>query len=322
MCNDGLQGEEAPLIQPDPGRRTPGRPVIVGEVLFDLFPDGTSILGGAPLNVAWHLQAFALEPLLITRVGEDAEGEAIVDAMIGWGMDLAGLQTDIAAPTGRVRVEIDDGEPFFAILPDQAYDNLDRDEALAAIRAHETSLVYHGSLIARSPASLSTVCAIRELDGLPAFVDVNLRAPWWSSSTMFSLLDGARWVKLNRNEIALLLEVAAVGAEIDICAAVRVLQQRHRLTQVIVTKGGEGASVRDGDVFTEGGPATPQEIVDTVGAGDAFSAVWIAGLISGWSTEQTLARALDFAADVCTYQGAVTDDRSLYLRHLENWQET
>jgi fructokinase len=320
--SDDLQGVEAPLTTFGDGKGASGRPVILGEVLFDVFPDGARVLGGAPFNVAWHLQGFGLRPLLISRTGDDADGEAIIDAMISWGMDTTGVQRDMVAPTGQVCVKIAGDEPSFEILPDQAYDSLDRAAALAAVGRVETSLLYHGSLIARSATSRSTLSAIRNLDGLPAFVDVNLRAPWWSSSTMFSLLDGARWVKLNRNEIALLLEVAALGADIDICAAVRVLQQRHRLTQVIVTKGGEGASVRDGDVFTEVGPATPQEIVDTVGAGDAFSAVWIAGLISGWSTERTLARALDFAADVCTYQGAVTGDRSLYLRHLENWQET
>ena len=86
--------------------------------------------------------------------------------------------------------------------------------------------------------------------------------------------------------------------------------------------GSAGALVRDGDRFIERRPPAIPRIEDTVGAGDAFSAVWIAGLIKGWSTQQNLVRALSFAADVCTIRGAVTDDRTLYRRHLESWRVT
>lgn len=322
MHGDSSQGLDAPLIQPDEGQTASGGPVVVGEVLFDVFPDGTRILGGAPFNVAWHLQVLGLRPLLITRVGDDADGVAIVDAMRSWGMDVSGVQTDPVAPTGQVRVAVDSGQPAFEILPDQAYDSIDRKAALAAVRGRQTSLVYHGSLIARSNSARSTLRAIRSVHRVSAFVDVNLRDPWWSRSTLASLLDGARWVKLNRDELVQLIEPAAANAGFDVRDATRVLQQRHGLTQVIVTMGAGGASVRDGEELTEGGPPCVHRIVDTVGAGDAFSAVWIAGLIEGWSTADTLVRALSFAADVCTYRGAVTQDRSLYRRHLESWQES
>ena len=320
MVNLRLQGEDAHHISKGPGDGARGRPIIVGEVLFDVFPDDSRILGGAPFNVAWHLQAFGLGPLLITRIGNDSDGRTIVDAMRSWGMDVSGVQTDLVAPTGQVRVVVESGQPTFEILPDQAYDSLDREAALATVRRCRPSLVYHGSLVARSDVSRSTLRAIRSVDGLAAFVDVNLRDPWWSKPTVASLLDGARWVKLNSDELVRLTEPEAANAEIDVSAATRALQQRHSLTQVIVTMGAGGASVRVGEEFIEGGPSSVDRMVDTVGAGDAFSAVWIAGLVEGWATEETLVRALSFAADVCTFRGAVTEDRSLYDRHRHSWR--
>jgi fructokinase len=316
---EDLQGANAHPAKPSLARGLSGQPVVVGEVLYDVFPDGTRTLGGAPFNVAWHLQAFGLQPLLITRIGEDPEGSEIIDAMTSWGLDPTGVQHDTGRPTGRVRVDVEDGEPSFTILPDQAYDNLDRDAALAVIEGLDISLVYHGTLIARSAASRSTVEAIRGLERIPAFVDVNLRDPWWDSSTVTSLLRGARWVKLNRDELDRLSDPAAVGTDPGVGAAARAVLRQYGVSQLIVTKGAEGASVFEADLLTEGVPPTMQPVVDTVGAGDAFSAVWIAGLYLGWPTETTLKRALGFAAEVCTVRGAITDDRSLYRQQLENW---
>ena len=115
-----------------------GRPCIFGEVLFDHFPDGTRVLGGAPFNVAWHLQAFGRRPRFISRVGRDPEGEAVREAMRTWGMDTTGLQTDPRQPTGRVSVLFDDGEPSYDIVHPCAYDAI---EAVAAgLRRLRTAL--------------------------------------------------------------------------------------------------------------------------------------------------------------------------------------
>jgi len=101
------------------------RPVMFGEVLFDMFPDGSVVLGGAPFNVAWHLQAFGLSPLLISRVGADALGRQVSAAMQEWGMDRSGLQLDSAHPTGTVSISFSDGEPKFDIVPNRAFDYIE-----------------------------------------------------------------------------------------------------------------------------------------------------------------------------------------------------
>ena len=81
-----------------------GQPLIFGEVLFDRFPDGSEVLGGAPFNVAWHLQGFGLRPRLISRIGEDRAGRRVVEAMDRWGLDTAGVQRDLRRPTGAVDI--------------------------------------------------------------------------------------------------------------------------------------------------------------------------------------------------------------------------
>src|ERR1043165_1777468 len=105
-----------------------GRPLVFGEVLFDEFPDGSTRLGGAPLNVAWHLRGFGLDPLIVTRIGEDALGGLALERMRAAMIDTRGVQVDETRPTGRASVLQADGEgPEFEIPGEQAYDFIDRD---------------------------------------------------------------------------------------------------------------------------------------------------------------------------------------------------
>jgi fructokinase len=294
------------------------RPVILGEVLFDAFPDGSRVLGGAPFNVAWHLQAFGLAPLMITRVGEDAAGRRVRDAMETWGMDTSGLQIDREAATGEVRVHLEDGEPDFEILADRAWDRLDGGTALSALAGNRYSLLYHGSLIARGERSRSALRAIREGTDLPVFMDVNLRDPWWTSERVLGLLTGVRWAKLNRHELLRLQDRSdADGSDLEGLATRS--RERLDLEQLIVTNGAEGALVRSRDTTFERRPPAQVEVVDTVGAGDAFSAVWILGLARRWDPETTLRRALEFAAEICHQRGATIDDPALYQRTIDTW---
>jgi fructokinase len=290
-------------------------------VLFDVFPDGSRVLGGAPFNVAWHLQAFGLEPLMITRVGDDAGGEGILDAMHAWGINSRGVQVDPAAHTGKVRVDFDSGAPNFTILPDQAYDKLDSDAALDTMSGEDLSLVYHGTLIARDEVARATLGAVREQSQLPTFVDVNLRDPWWGKSGVTSLLNGARWVKLNDDELARLTGAGATDSPHDLGSSAADFARRHNLNQVVVTRGDQGALVWTEEGYLTGRPPVIRAIIDTVGAGDAFAAVWIAGLICGWAPRQTLQRALKFAASLCTVRGATVTNRDLYEQHLEMWED-
>lgn len=284
----------------------PMRPVIFGEVLFDCFPDGESRLGGAPFNVAWHLQALGDAPLLISRVGSDAHGDQILASMQRWGMDVAGLQRDHTHPSGRVEVSLEAGEPHYRIQPDCAYDFISV-EGLPSLTG--ATLLYHGSLGLRSASAADALDRLAAKPGVSVFVDVNLRDPWWQREAVLAGLSRAHWAKLNVAELSLL----APPAEGDDARA-RALLVECGLSLLVVTHGAAGAVAyrADGECLRVA-PPPEVTVVDTVGAGDAFSAVLIHGLIHAWPLRQTLERAQWLASAVVGVRGALPDSIEFYL---------
>jgi fructokinase len=287
-----------------------GRLCIFGEVLFDHFPDGQRVLGGAPFNVAWHLHAFGQRPHFISRVGDDAEGGEIRSAMVEWGMDLSGVGTDPGLPTGRVEVRFDDGEPSYDIVCPSAYDAIE-----AELPAGNCRLIYHGSLALRELRSRDTLQALRSRTAGTVFVDVNLRPPWWQREALQTMLRGAHWVKLNAQELAKLRDVGPDAA--DTAAA---FLATYGLRGLIVTHGSAGAEIwtADGGCISAA-PKGDIEVVDTVGAGDAFASVIILGIASDWPLEATLQRAQAFASGVVGRRGATVSDRDFYQTFIDAW---
>jgi len=287
------------------------RPLVFGEVLFDCFPDGSRVLGGAPFNVAWHLHALGHEPLLVSRVGADDAGGEVLRAMRDWQMDVSGVQRDPNHPTGCVVVTLEGGQPSYEILPDQAYDHV-----APAAGAPPVALVYHGTLALRQRDSRRALDHIFAHCGAPVFVDVNLRDPWWNEGSVGELLDMARWCKVNDHELATL---AGPGEPV---AAARRLIADHDLAQVFVTLGAAGAfSLTADGLLANVAPDRRAPVVDAVGAGDAFAAVLIAGLLDGWPLPLTLDRAQQLATAVCGQRGAVPTGPDLYRSLLSRWRE-
>jgi len=294
------------------------RPLVFGEVLYDKFPDGSAVLGGAPFNVAWHLQGFGLAPLFISSVGDDEPGERILAAMSEWGMDMRGMQRDAIHPTGCVMVSFEDHQPRFDIVPEQAYDFI-AGAAAAVLGGESGALLYHGSLVARQATSRAALDALRA-EALPLFVDVNLRDPWWQRQWVDDALHRARWAKLNEQELRI-LSGQEDTADNDIRVQASLLRQALGLEVLVITLGEAGALLFSETAVVETVSGDDGEIVDTVGAGDAFSAVTIMGLLRDWPLEVLAQRAVDFAAAVCRMRGATTQDRDLYRHYLRKWSE-
>ena len=286
---------------------------IFGEVLFDHFPDGQRVLGGAPFNVAWHLQAFGQAPHLISRVGKDDEGEAVRSAMHDWGMDTSGLQTDAQRPTGRVNIRfVEGGEPEYDIVEQCAYDAIEA----APETLPDCRLLYHGSLALREPASLQVVQRLKRCAPETVFVDVNLRPPWWDKQVVLEMLRGAHWVKLNTDELALLH--AMTGGSVPPAGE---FLADHGLTALVLTHGVRGAELlTDSGEHLHVSPAGDTEVVDTVGAGDAFASVMILGLARDWPLGLTLQRAQDFASLLVGQRGATVRDPAFYQPLIQAWK--
>jgi fructokinase len=293
---------------------THGRPVIFGEVLFDTFPDGREVLGGAPFNVARHLHGFGCEPLFVSRIGDDERGERVRDAMREWHMDLSGLQLDKEHPTGIVQIAMQGKSHTFDILAEQAYDYIEAEPALSLLQEGHFDLLYFGSLIERSPLSRATLEQLRLLH-LPQFVDINLRAPWWEERRIMELMRGVEWLKLNDEELQQL------GYRGDTVDAAKALFNEYGFNTLVVTRGESGALIVSDEGVAEGQPVAVEKLVDTVGAGDAFSSVCILGLLRGWEWDKSLRHALGFAARLCEVRGAVLPDRSWYVSALSGWED-
>ena len=173
------------------------RPVLFGEMLFDRFPDGQSVLGGAPFNVAWHLQAFGTDPLMISRIGADEGGRKILETMKAWGLSIEGIQIDSDHPTGVVNVTLEGTEPHYEIVEDSAYDFIDR---ARLPRLAADTILYHGSLACRNPVSRAALLQLKEQAVDLSFVDINLRKPHYRVPEILELIRGADWLKLNEVE--------------------------------------------------------------------------------------------------------------------------
>ena len=291
------------------------RPIIFGEVLFDRFPD-ESVLGGAPFNVAWHLQGFDTLPLLISSVGNDPAGESVKEAMQSWNIDQSGLQTDPSHPTGAVDILMQGKEHRFEILADQAYDYIDPGLAKQSLQTVEPTLFYHGSLAVRTERNRKVLNALLDEFTLPVFVDVNLRDPWWEAEHIPAMLKRAQWVKVNDEEIDLLADrFNLAGGSLE--ATAQRFLKHYDITLLIVTLGGQGAAAFTAE--QEAVRVKPEQnsaIVDTVGAGDAFSSVILLGLMQGWPLAETMRRAQAFASRICQQRGATTANIALYKEIL------
>ncbi|MGD8842861.1 MAG: carbohydrate kinase [Gammaproteobacteria bacterium] len=286
---------------------------IFGEVLFDIFPDGQRVLGGAPFNVAWHAQAFGLSPYFVSRVGSDEPGDQVIAAMRNWGMQLGGLQQDAAHPTGRVQVSLGPGnEPAYDIVADCAYDFIDG----AALSEARTTcrLLYHGSLALRNAVSRGAMEALRGAGG-ETFVDVNLRPPWWDAAAVSGDLRGARGVKLNEHELAVLVPDAATMDE-----RINRFIETYTPGLLIVTLGEAGALAVTADGETASvAPQRSHSVVDTVGAGDAFTSVVLLGVLQSWPLAQILERAQSFASAIVGVRGATVSDMDFYRSFIRDW---
>jgi fructokinase len=258
------------------------------------------------------LQALGQAPRFISRIGGDPEGNEIAGLMAAWGMSRETLQTDPAHPTGSVRVTIEHGEPHFDIVDRCAYDFIGQ-EPLALPTTE--GVLYHGSLAARNPVSRATLNLLRAQHRGKIFVDVNLRPPWWQPESLPPLLSGAHWIKLNEAELGILCP-----GRPNLKTAIQDFFDRFDPEILIVTRGGQGAVASDRQHrLTSVRPAGGIAVVDTVGAGDAFAAVLLLGLVEQWPLRTALERAQAFAGALVGRRGATVGDPAFYRSFIEQW---
>ncbi len=293
--------------------------ILFGEALVDIFPD-SAIVGGAPFNVGHHLQSFGLHPILITRTGTDSYHQKLAQHMRDAGMTTSGIQRDPHYPTGQVLVKFSENGHEFEILADQAYDFIDPLIVGEVTASTHPDLVYFGTLAQRNWVSGTALEELlRRAPQAPRLLDINLRKPWYNQEIVQYSLTQADYVKVNEDELTELPRLLGMqtGNTHDIASR---LIQDFRLKTLLVTCGAEGAWLLDQNedkVKTPG--IKDMSIIDTVGAGDGFSAVFILGTLFGWPNALILERANRFAAALCSIRGAIPESPEFYYAFLKEW---
>ena len=280
--------------------------ISLGEVLWDLFPDGERF-GGAPANFACHAAILGADVSMISAVGDDRHGQEAVAILRGYGIDVSLLQVIPGARTGTVGVAIDGaGKPTFTIHEDSAWDRIAWSNELES-RITEADAVYFGTLGQRSDTSRHTIRKCIEtaiVAGVPRVVDINLRRPFFDSAMIRESIQLASILKLSDDELNAVCDACNIHPNDQPNAMLRRLIDSQGLELVVMTRGEQGAVLATPhDVIEQAG--IPTNVRDTVGAGDSFTAAFLLGLLRGESHDQNLFKACSIAATVCSHAGAV-----------------
>lgn len=277
----------------------------LGEVLWDLLPGGKQ-LGGAPANFAYHAHALGAEAWPITRVGDDELGREILERLRELGLPTACVQVDATAPTGTVSVEMKAGGGHrFTIHEDVAWDRIEANAAALALAASADALCF-GTLAQRCLASREAVQAIASATppGALRIFDINLRQHFYSRDLVERSLEIANVLKLNDEELPVVARMFGLGGEV--AEQLAALASAYSLEMVALTRGAEGSVLYADGRFSEF-RGTPVAVVDTIGAGDAFTAAMALGRLDGLELDEVNQRANEVASFVCTRAGATPD---------------
>jgi fructokinase len=286
--------------------------LVIGEILFDIFPNYRR-LGGAPFNFAYHLKNFGFEVRFISRIGIDDAGKEILHKLELARFNLDDIQVDDDHPTGSVDVQLDKGgAPQFHIIPDVAYDYIEFIPEYHANLINEARIIYFGSLVQRSEAGYENVQAFisRNSSKILNFYDINLRPGCYNKGIIKKSLLKTDILKLNTSELGKLKQMRSLKMNNE--KFVYYLMETHSIRTVSLTKGESGSELftNRGNLSSE--PAEAIKVVDSVGAGDAYAAMLVAGLLQQWRPEEILDRASLFASRICEIKGAIPDSASFY----------
>ena len=291
--------------------------IVIGEVLIDQFPDYQRI-GGAPLNFAYHLHHMGKSVRLVTRVGDDEDGRRILAHLEKCGLATADVQIDRHHPTGKVKVSLDSGgAPAFHIMAPAAYDFISLEPCAEEGILAQAELIYFGSLIQRSDVGFKQLQRFLQscYAGRYIFCDINLRPPHFTFEVITQCLQHSDILKLNDDELAAIGQL--LGCSQSPAEIISRLRDEFKIGTLAVTRGANGSTVYHGNQRYDSPKPRSITVRDTVGAGDAFAALFAAGMLSRLPMPQILSAATDFSAYVCGQRGALPEDKGVYMTYCD-----
>jgi len=284
-------------------KQTTISPVICfGEVLWDMLPEGPQP-GGAPLNVAYHLNKRGVKANIFSKVGNDLYGQQLSSLIHSWGIGRDFLQIDTKYPTSQVLAKMNGTEASYEIVFPVAWDFIERVNGSRPLINSSTYFIY-GSLASRSEFTRSTLFDLLENDCVKVF-DINLRPPFVSRDLLGTLLTKADIVKFNQAELEMVQSVFG-GSFSNEASQIRFIQDKFNVPEIVVTKGEFGASYyKNNAIYHAWGNEV--KVQDTIGSGDSFLAAFIAGHFLNEEPQKIIKDAVAMGAFIATKKGGCPD---------------
>ncbi|HET54200.1 MAG TPA: carbohydrate kinase [Ignavibacteria bacterium] len=285
----------------------------IGEILFDVYPTQKK-LGGAPFNFFYHVWKLTNDGKFISRIGNDNEGKEIIEFLEKQQFDTNYIQIDDSVNTGVVNVQLDENKiPAFEIIENRAYDFIEHRPELDEL-IEKSDLLYFGTLAQRNETSRNTIRTLIE-KSKKVFCDINIRQNFYTKEIIHKSLQASSAVKLNADELALINDLL-IGNDYELKKTAYEIIDKYNLDLLCVTLGSGGSYLfnRKEESFHK---TEVNNIVDTVGAGDAYAAIMSLGYLLNWEIEKTNKLASEFAAEICTIKGAVPTEDNIYNNFIE-----
>ena len=284
------------------------RIVAIGDGLWDLFLDGPRF-GGATANYACHASILGAEVQMVSGVGSDKRGDALLQVYRKHEVNTDLVQVLQDFPTGVVEVELtQSGLPTFTIGENAAWDHWEWNQEIEKT-VRKADALYFGTLGQRGPsarAGIRKALAIAQDQNIPRILDINLRAPFYDHALIRESIALCSVLKLSDEELGEVGQACEWAETLSDTDALGELRSKFGLDLVVMTRGAEGALLIHSDGMVEH-PGVPATVVDTVGAGDSFTASLTLGLLAGKEYAEILENACKVAAGVCSHAGAVPD---------------
>lgn len=295
--------------------------LVIGEILFDVF-ENEKQLGGAPFNFAYHLNGFGFPVRYISCIGNDAYGKEILNILEKHHFNIGDIQIDDKHDTGTVIVQLNStGNPTFHIKPDAAYDYIEYLPNEHSSLVDTADFIYFGTLVQRSKQGFENIQRFlenRRPDSV-CFYDINLRPNCYSDKVVLTSLKHVDILKLNIQELDECKRIFQFSKDND--AFIHFLMNKYALKIVAITKGDEGSKLYTKNGCFHSKTNRVSSIVDTVGAGDAYSSMLAIGIMKEWEPTKTLAMASMFASRICEIRGAIPESQEFYepiKKRIEN----
>ncbi len=286
-----------------------------GEILFDII-EGENYLGGAPLNFAAHLARLGAESYIVSRVGNDALGRQALEQIEKLGVSTIFVQKDDVYETGTVKVVLNNSQPDYTIYENVAYDFIEQVPDKVDFEKIDFDILYYGTLAQRNVQSKNTLSELlKEIKFKHIFYDVNLRKGFYSKEILNNSFQHCTILKLNDEEVSVLGEVVfqeKLGVE-DFASRV---SMKFAIEIVVITAGANGCLVYENGQLNHV-KSYPARVIDTVGAGDSFSAAFLHQYFHHKDSLLAADKANQLGAFVASSRGPIPEYSPMILEVLK-----